>query len=69
MEQNHDIDELIEELGDEDDEIQDAAASALVEIGAPAVPALIEALGYDIWDVCDGAADALARIGAPLFPS
>ena len=69
MEQNHDIDELIEELGDEDDEIQDAAASALVEIGAPAVPALIEALGYDIWDVCDGAAEHLLGLVPPLFPS
>ena len=48
-----------------EDSVHKAAAAALGEIGAPAVPGLLAALRDADWWVHQAAAEALEQIGAP----
>ncbi len=57
------VEGLIKALRYKDPGVCDSAASALAQIGEPAVPALIEALRDENWKVRRSAASALGEIG------
>jgi hypothetical protein len=66
MKAKGDIKGLIKALGyQKGDHVREAAADALVQIGAPAVEPLINGLKHEDDQVREAAADALVQIGAP----
>lgn len=65
MKAKEDVKGLIKALTDKSEDVRDAAAKALGEIGEPALSPLIEALKDENRDVREAVAKALVKVGEP----